>query len=175
MAVRVSDFRGGFVGVIWPSPLICRRRWTYGRGGSSGAASVAPRRHGRQSKELTGLNTALPGIKRPNVIGFAQFGHAGARRSIPRYRAVIVSKLFKTAQLSMQCTRAHGGWMQARLKQLKRRRSALLARSVYFTTLAVGQLDSRQGVECLRLAADARDMELILGIISERFTVKPQY
>jgi hypothetical protein len=65
--------------------------------------------------------------------------------------------------------------MQARLRQLTRRRSALLARSAYFTALAVGQLDLRQGVECLRLANDAREMELALGTISERLKVQLRY
>jgi hypothetical protein len=64
--------------------------------------------------------------------------------------------------------------MQARLKQLTKRRRALLARSAYFTALAVGQPDLRQGVECLRLASDARDMEHTLGIISERLKTQLQ-
>jgi hypothetical protein len=65
--------------------------------------------------------------------------------------------------------------MRARLKELARRRSGLLARSAYFTALAVGQLDLRQGVECLRLAGDAREMELALGIISEKLEAQLRY
>ena len=65
--------------------------------------------------------------------------------------------------------------MRARLKEFARRRSALLARSAYFTALAVGQLDLRQGVECLRLAGDAREMELALGIISEKLKAQLRY
>ena len=65
--------------------------------------------------------------------------------------------------------------MRARLKEFTRRRSALLARSAYFTALAVGQLDLRQGVECLRLAGDAREMELALGIISEKLEAQLRY
>jgi hypothetical protein len=65
--------------------------------------------------------------------------------------------------------------MRARLKEFARRRSALLARSAYFTALAVGQLDLRQGVECLRMAGDAREMELALGIISEKLKAQLRY
>ena len=65
--------------------------------------------------------------------------------------------------------------MRERLKEFARRRSALLARSAYFTALAVGQLDLRQGVECLRLAGDAREMELALGIISEKLKAQLRY
>jgi hypothetical protein len=65
--------------------------------------------------------------------------------------------------------------MRARLKEFARRRSALLARSAYFTALAVGQLDLQQGVECLRLAGDAREMELALGIISEKLKAQLRY
>jgi hypothetical protein len=65
--------------------------------------------------------------------------------------------------------------MRARLKEFARRRSALLARSAYFTALAVGQLDLRQGVECLRLAGDAREMELALGVISEKLEAQLRY
>ena len=87
-----------------------------------------------------------------------------ARRAMaPAHRTM----LEHMGHLSIQCARAHGGSMQARLKQLRKRRSALLARSAYFTALAAGQSDVRQGVECLRLACDARDMEHALGIISE--------
>jgi len=65
--------------------------------------------------------------------------------------------------------------MRARLKEFARRRRALLARSAYFTALAVGQLDLRQGVECLRLADDAREMELALGVISEKLEAQLRY
>jgi hypothetical protein len=65
--------------------------------------------------------------------------------------------------------------MKAHLKEFARRRSALVARSAYFTALAVGQLDPRQGVECLRLAGDAREMELALGVMSERLMAQLRY
>ena len=65
--------------------------------------------------------------------------------------------------------------MRTQLNELARRRSALLARSAYFTALAVGQLDLRQGVECLGLASDARELELALGIISETLKARLRY
>jgi hypothetical protein len=65
--------------------------------------------------------------------------------------------------------------MQARLKKLARRRSALLARSAYFTAVAVSQLDLRQGVECLRLADEARELELALGIVSKRLKAQLRF
>ena len=65
--------------------------------------------------------------------------------------------------------------MRARLKEFARRRSALLARSAYFTALAVGQLDLRQGVECLRLAGDAREMELAIGVMSDKLKARLRY
>jgi hypothetical protein len=65
--------------------------------------------------------------------------------------------------------------MRARLNELTSRRSALLTRSAYFTALAVIQLDLRQAVECLRLAGDARELELALGVMSDKLRARLRY
>ena len=65
--------------------------------------------------------------------------------------------------------------MNSRMGELARLRSELVARCVYFTALALDQLDLRQGVECLRIAGDAREMEIALGLLSAKLKTEPHH
>jgi hypothetical protein len=62
--------------------------------------------------------------------------------------------------------------MNGQIAELAKQRSALVARCAYFTALALDQLDLRQGVECLRIAGDAKDLEITLGHLSAKLKTK---